>query len=57
MAITEQIRDLRNEIAVERGRINSLWWKFGILAGVISAVASKVFGYAFGELINLITGW
>lgn len=57
MAITEQIRDLRNEIAIERGRINSLWWKFGILAGVISAVASKVFGSAFGELINLITGW
>ena len=57
MAITEQIRDLRNEIAIERGRINSLWWKFGILAGVISAVASKVFGSAFGELISVITGW
>lgn len=55
--IQTQIKQLRNEIGIERERINSLWWKFGILAGVISAVTGKVFGGSFGALFDILTGW
>lgn len=55
--IKEQIRDLKSEIETERRRINSLWWKFSILAGVISAVSGKVFGSTIGEIVHVCTGW
>lgn len=55
--IQEQIHQLRDEIAVERGRINSLWWKFGILAGIIGGITAKVFGSTFGAVYDMLFGW
>ena len=56
MGIKREINDLRNEIAVERGRINSLWWKFGIIAGLVSAIAGRVFGDSVSAIVDIILG-
>lgn len=55
--IKDQINQLRNELAIERARINSLWWKFALLAGLISAVMGKVFGSTVGGVIDILTSW
>ena len=55
--IQKQIAQLRDELAVERGRINSLWWKIALLAGLVSAVIGKVFGSTAGAAIDILTGW
>lgn len=55
--IQTQITQLRDELAVERSRINSLWWKIALLAGLVSAVIGKVFGSTVGAAIDILTGW
>ena len=55
--IQTQITQLRDEIAIERRRINSLWWKIALLAGIVSAITGKVFGSTVGAAIDVLTGW
>ena len=61
--IQQQIRELKDliqetktEIRVQENRINGLWWKIGVMAGVIAVITSEVFGSGIGGAINTLLG-
>lgn len=55
--LKRQITDLRLELRAESNRLNGIWWKMGLLAGIVSIIASEVFGGGIGSVVNLILGW
>ena len=61
--IQQQIRELKDliqetktEIRVQENRINGLWWKIGVMAGVIAVITSEVFGSGIGGAVNTLLG-
>ena len=61
--IQQQIRELKDliqetktEIRVQENRINGLWWKIGVMAGVIAVITSEVFGSGIGGAISTLLG-
>ena len=61
--IQQQIRELkdliqetRTEIRVQENRINGLWWKIGVMAGVIAVITSEVFGAGIGGAVSTLIG-
>ena len=61
--IQQQIRELkdliqetRTEIRVQENRINGLWWKIGVMAGVIAVITSEVFGSGIGGAVSTLLG-
>lgn len=61
--IQQQIRELKDliqetktEIRVQENRINGLWWKIGVMAGVIAVITSEVFGAGIGGAVSTLIG-
>ena len=50
------IQETRTEIRVQENRINGLWWKIGVTAGVIAVITSEVFGSGIGGAVNALLG-
>ena len=50
------IQETRTEIRVQENRINGLWWKIGVMAGVIAVITSEVFGSGIGAAVNTLIG-
>ena len=54
--LKEMIQETRTEIRVQENRINGLWWKIGVMAGVIAVITSEVFGSGIGGAISTLLG-
>ena len=61
--IQQQIRELKDliqetktEIRVQENRINGLWWKIGVMAGIIAVITSEVFGSGIGGAVSTLLG-
>lgn len=39
-----------------RRRLDGVWWKIGILAGVVSIIVGRVFGGITGEILGALVG-
>lgn len=50
------IQETKTEIRVQENRINGLWWKIGVMAGVIAVITSEVFGSGIGGAVNTLIG-
>lgn len=44
------------EIRAQSNRLDGIWWKIGLMAGVISIIASEVFGAGVGSAISTLIG-
>jgi len=56
LELQNQLRETRLEIRVQADRLNGLWWKLGLMAGIISVIASEVFGAGIGGVISTLIG-
>ena len=54
--LKEMIQETRTEIRVQENRINGLWWKIGVMAGVIAVITSEVFGSGIGGAVSTLLG-
>ena len=46
------------EIRSQSSRLDGIWWKIGLLAGIVSLIATEVFGNGVGGIFStLIGGW
>ena len=54
--LKDMIQETRTEIRVQENRINGLWWKIGVMAGVIAVITSEVFGSGIGGAISTLLG-
>ena len=54
--LKDMIHETRTEIRVQENRINGLWWKIGVMAGVIAVITSEVFGSGIGGAVNALLG-
>lgn len=55
--LRKQIQELRNDLRLETIRLDRIWWKIGLMAGLISVIMGRVFGGGIAEIINPILGW
>ena len=56
LELQNQLRETRLEIRVQADRLNGLWWKLGLMAGIISVIASEVFGAGIGGIVSTLIG-
>ena len=54
--LKDMIQETRTEIRVQENRINGLWWKIGVMAGVIAVITSEVFGSGIGGAVSTLLG-
>ena len=54
--LKEMIQETKTEIRVQENRINGLWWKIGVMAGVIAVITSEVFGSGIGGAVSTLIG-
>lgn len=54
--LKEMIQETKTEIRVQENRINGLWWKIGVMAGIIAVITSEVFGSGIGGAVNTLLG-
>ena len=54
--LKRQIAETRMEIRAESNRLDGIWWKIGLLAGIVSIIASEVFGGGIGGAISTLLG-
>ena len=55
--LKEQIRELRLEMRTESARLDGIWWKIGLLAGIVSIIASEIYGSGVAGALNTLIGW
>ena len=53
----KQIEETRMEIRTQERRLDGLWWKIGLMAGLISILMSEVYGQGIGGLVSDLMGW
>lgn len=44
------------EIRATSSRLDGIWWKIGLMAGVIALMVSEVFGPGIGTAFNILVG-
>ena len=49
----EQIRELKNQIREQERNWRKIYWKMGLLSGIIAVLVSKIFGASFTGLFSL----
>ena len=54
--LKKQISEMREEIARQNDRLRGIWWKMGLLAGIVAVISSEVFGDGIGGIINFLLG-
>lgn len=45
------------EIRTQERRLDGLWWKIGLMAGILSILVSEIYGHTVGGLVADIMGW
>ena len=54
--LRKQIQETRMEIRTQSNRIDGLWWKIGLMAGVVAIMVSEVFGQGIGSIFSTLIG-
>lgn len=44
------------EIRTQSNRLDGLWWKIGLMAGVVAIMVSEVFGQGIGSAFSTLIG-
>lgn len=55
--LKKQIEETRMEIRTQERRLDGLWWKIGLMAGILSILVSEIYGHTVGGLVADIIGW
>ena len=55
--LKNQITDTRMEIRSQARRLDGLWWKMGLLAGVVSIIMTEIYGNGIGSIVSDLIGW
>ena len=50
------MNETRLEIRAQSNRFDRIWWKIGLLAGIVAIISSEVFGGGVGEVVNILIG-
>ena len=53
----KQIEETRMEIRTQERRLDGLWWKIGLMAGILSILVSEIYGHTVGGLVADLIGW
>ena len=54
--LKKQLTEMRTEISAQNDRLRGIWWKMGLLAGIVAMISAEVFGNGIGSIINIILG-
>lgn len=54
--LKKQIEDTRLEIRAQERRIDRLWWKIGLMAGLISVLIGEIYGHTIGGMVADLLG-
>ena len=52
-----QIEETRLEIRTQERRLDGLWWKIGLMAGILSILVSEIYGHTVGGFVADLIGW
>lgn len=52
-----QIEETRLEIRSQSNRLDGIFWKIGLLAGVVSIIMSEIYGSGVGGIFADLMGW
>ena len=52
-----QIEETRMEIRSQSNRLDGIFWKIGLLAGIVSLVMYEIYGNGVGGFITDLMGW
>ena len=55
--LKRQIEETRMEIRSQSNRLDGIFWKIGLLAGIVSIVMYEIYGNGIGGLFNDLIGW
>ncbi len=53
----KQIEETRMEIRTQERRLDGLWWKIGLMAGILSSLVSEIYGHTVGGFVADLIGW
>ena len=54
--LKKQISELREEMARQNDRMRGIWWKMGLMAGIVAMISAEVFGSGIGGIVNMVLG-
>ena len=55
--LKKQIEETRMEIRTQERRLDGLWWKIGLMAGILSLLVSEIYGHTVGGFVADLIGW
>ena len=55
--LKRQIEETRLEIRSQSNRLDGIFWKIGLLAGVVSIIMSEIYGSGVGGFVADLMGW
>ncbi len=55
--LKKQIEETRLEIRTQERRLDGLWWKIGLMAGILSILVSEIYGHTVGRFVADLIGW
>ena len=55
--VKKQIEETRLEIRTQERRLDGLWWKIGLMAGILSILVSEIYGHTVGGFVADLIGW
>ena len=55
--LKRQIEETRMEIRSQSNRLDGIFWKIGLLAGVVSIIMSEIYGSGVGGFVADLMGW
>ena len=55
--LKKQIEETRMEIRTQERRLDGLWWKIGLMAGILSILVSEIYGHTVGGFVADLIGW
>ena len=55
--LKNQITDTRMEIRSQARRLDGIWWKIGLLAGIVSIIMTEIYGNGVGSIVSDLMGW
>ena len=55
--LKKQIEETRLEIRTQERRLDGLWWKIGLMAGILSIPVSEIYGHTVGGFVADLIGW
>ena len=54
--LKKEIRQLQTQILEQNDRLRGVWWKMGLMAGIVAMISAEVFGNGIGGIVNIILG-